>query len=269
MGKDTMTKGWKVGKTGKGRNAQSYVWVNGERVSVWILEQGGRDLVNKKIVEYIENGGSIHTISADLKISPTTCKKYIECNLCDYYIIKERQNRKSLWSRNASRALKGRKSPLKGKTYMEIYGTSTPACGFARGDKNPNFTRNKFVGCTKINKYGDRFRSGYEVKFSEILKDNHIDYEFEHHMKLCNGKVKIVDFIVDNQLVEVTGYAYTKWKEDFDVKIQLLAKTYPDKYIVIVSTDDNIEELTSKHSNIASILTLSEESILSHFTNPG
>lgn len=266
MDKDTMTSDWKVGVTGKGRNAPSCVWVDGERLSVWVEELGGKDATSKKIEKYIEEGGSIHTISADLNISPSTCKTYIKNNLSDYYTNKEQQTRKLLRSQNVSKALKGKKSSLKGKTYMEIYGTSTPACGFAKGDRNPNFSRSKFVGCTKINKYGDKFRSSYEVLFSEILKDNNIDYEFEHHMKLCNGRVKIVDFIVDDQLVEVTGYAYAKWREDFDVKIQLLAKTYPDKHIVVVSTEDNMKELTVKHSNIASILVLSEESILNHFS---
>jgi hypothetical protein len=28
---------------------------------------------------------------------------------------------------------------VKGKTYLEIYGTETPACGFKSGDGNPNY----------------------------------------------------------------------------------------------------------------------------------
>lgn len=129
---------------------------------------------------------------------------------------------------------------LRGRTYREIYGDKIPKCGFAKGDLNPNFTRSKFIGCKLENKIGERFRSSLEVQFSEFCIENDIPYKYEERVKLIDGRVKIVDFVLFNTiLVEITGFAYKGWQEIFIEKMKLLRQstinpililTYP-KYI--------------------------------------
>ena len=251
--------------TNKGKSAQSYFWINGCRIPCWVHEAGGFEIVIKNISNLIKEGKSIHHIREIYNISATTAKKFIKNNLFNDLISAEINNRKLIASQIRSNSLKGKVNPNKGKTYREIYGTDSPACGFKSGDQNPNFTRNKFVGCNIRNKSGKKFRSSYEVQFSELLESANIAYEYENQYKLCNGKVKIVDFIVNNKLVEITGYAYAAWKEDFDAKIQLLKLSYPESCIVIVSTRDNISELKDKHNSIAHIFAIEDSDTIIKF----
>lgn len=252
--------------TNKGKKAVSYRFINGDRVPCWIIENGGVTCILEKTKELLINGNDVHDIRAVFNISASTLINFIkkhDIKLAERELI----NRKIRGAERKSTALTGISKSTKGKTYKEIYGTNLPKCGFKTGHDNPNFYRDKFTGCNKINKYGEKFRSNYEVCFSEILRDNNILYDYEHHFKLCNGKVKIVDFIVNGDLVEITGYAYTAWKDDFDIKIQLLKLSYPEKNIIIISTENNISELKSKHSNIATILPLNSVDIIEHLKN--
>jgi hypothetical protein len=79
--------------------------------------------------------------------------------------------------------------------------------------------------------------------------------------------LKIVDFVIGNLLVEVTGYAYSAWRQQFDVKIQLLAKSYPNKQILIVSQNDEwrgdqLRELSKHKSSQIEVMDLTEEQSL-------
>lgn len=245
-------------RTNKGKNSISYYWINSQRYPCWIYDNGGYENVINNVSECIKNGEHIHLIRLRYNISPTTIKNFIKKHLPVSLIQLELQNRKKITSYNLSQSIKGKSKSTKGKTYQEIYGTSTPSCGFKRGENNPNFTRNKYVGCTLTNKSGNKFRSSYEVKLSDILESANIAYQYEHQYKLCNGKIKIVDFVINNKLVEVTGYAYEAWKIDFDAKIHLLKMSYPHLDIVIISTSENIAELKNKHSSIATIFDISD-----------
>jgi hypothetical protein len=254
------------GYTQKGKNSVSYtVDEFGKKISCWIRDKGGHTNVLKIFKKLITLNHDRYSLAKYFNISPSTCKSFIFKNLTKESIENEKINLKRNSYLRRSLNLKGKNITHKGKTYEEIYGTKTPKCGFKKGDLNPNFTRDKYVGCTLTNFSGKRFRSSYEVKFSNLLEFNNITYNYEHRFKLCNGKVKIVDFIINDKFVEVTGYAYDKWKQDFDIKIQLLHQSYPDKEIVIISTTDKVEELKQKHSNFAKILNLDNDNDLKEY----
>jgi hypothetical protein len=252
--------------TKKGKNYASYYVIDGKRVSSWIISNGGEVKVLNLITNLIREGLDCHEIREKLNISSTTIKNYIINNLPQELIEREKKTRSIKSSIVRSQSIKGKPKKTKGLTYLEIYGTSNPACGFRKGSFNPNFTRDKYIGCTLLNKNGKKFRSSYEVKFSEILEDNNVNYTYEHHFKLLNNKVKIVDFVINDKLVEVTGYAYPKWQQDFDVKISLLHRSYPDKQIVIISSEDKIKLLTEKHGDYCKVLSLLDiENIINTF----
>lgn len=245
--------------TGKGKNCVSYRKVNGVIIPVWITLNGGIENIRIKIKDYIIKGMDYHQIRVGFNISSSTMINFIRKNIEEVYIRKEKENRKLNSSKRRSNACSGISSSLKGKTYKEIYGDNLPKCGFKKGSDNPNFTRDKYIGCKLFNSSGKKFRSSYEVKFSEILEKNKIAYSYEHHYKLLNGKVKIVDFIVGKVLIEVTGYAYIKWQQDFDVKIALLHQAYPEHHIMIVCDCDKIDLLLSKHGSYCTIVSVNNE----------
>lgn len=254
------------GYNSKGKSAPSYFKdPEGNIHSYWIVEHGGIDFIKNEMCKLIDLKYDSLPIAKYYNISTPTCKKFINLYLNSEYIEKAALNYKQNTFLRRSMKLKGRPSKLKGKTYLEIHGNKEVACGFRKGDRNPNFTRDKYIGCTLTNASGKKFRSSYEVHFSNLLELGDVPYQYEHHYKLCNGKVKIVDFVIGNKLVEITGYAYEKWKNDFDVKIQLLSKSYPTFSLIVISTKDKIEELKTKHSNIAVILDLNDPDLLSYF----
>jgi len=253
--------------TGKGKNSISYIKINNCIVSKWVVDNGGYDQVMSTLHFLIEKGKDIHQIRQTLNISSATIKRFMSRNLSKEYIELEYCNRRLNSSKRRSCALKGKPSKLKGRSYQDIYGHIQPACGFRRGDKNPNFVRDKYIGCTLVNNSGKKFRSSYEVKFSEFLEKNNISYEYEHQFKLLNGRVKIVDFIVNNKLVEVTGYAYLKWQQDFDVKIALLNASYPHKEIIIICDNSKLELLSERHGAYCSVISIdSDEDLLKEFS---
>jgi hypothetical protein len=251
--------------TGKGKNYSSYVYIDGVRASTWILENGGGDVVLNLITSCIEAGLDYHEIRQKLNISSSTLYKYMLSNLSNDLIEKEKAQRKINSSKRRSTSLSGKPKKTKGLTYSEIYGTQTPKCGFKRGKDNPNFTRDKYIGCKLFNSSGKKFRSSYEVRFSELLESHNIDYDYEHHFRLLNQKIKIVDFVVDNKLVEVTGYAYQKWQQDFDVKINLLHRSYPRSEIILISDTDKLQMLTDKHGSYCSIFSIDDPSSIINF----
>ena len=175
-----------------------------------------------------------------------------------------------------SKAVKGKSKKTKGKTYEEIYGTSNPACGFKKGDKNiaknPEIRKKISEGVTKSyteelrkqrseqaynggfiggnyrktieDNHGNRFRSKLEASFSNLLIENDIDYIYEQRVQLINGKIKIVDFVVDNIFIEITGYAYESWQEDLQMKIKWLKESIDENdFIFLITYSDKKEKL--------------------------
>ena len=251
----------------KWKHTKHYL-IDGKLYASWVIDHGGIDKIINTIKTLIDANYDRFPLAKYFGVVPRTLKTFIDSSLCDTYRFKENENFIKNAKLRRSINQKGKISPYKGKTYKEIYGTNQPGCGFKKGDANPNFTRDKYIGCKLLNKYGEKFRSSYEVKFSEILTDNNISYDYEHRFKLCNGKVKIDDFLINEQFVEVTGYAYDKSKQYFDIKIALLHNSYPEKNIIIVSTKDNENELFEKHGIYAKILSLEEsDNIIDYFNS--
>ena len=244
--------------TGKGKSCASYKKINGVVVPVWIALNGGIENIKQIIKELIIEGMDYHQIRVKFNISSSTMIRFIRNNIEEEIVSMELVNRKLNSSTRRSNALKGIPSSLRGKTYKEIYGESLPKCGFKKGNENPNFTRDKYIGRSLVNTSGKKFRSSYEVLFSEILESYNIEYTYEHHYRLLNGKVKIVDFVVNNILIEVTGYAYLKWQQDFDIKIALLHKSYPDHHIMIVCDCGKLNLLKERHSEYCTVVSLND-----------
>lgn len=71
--------------------------------------------------------------------------------------------------------------------------------------------------------------------------------------------------MVDNKLVEVTGYAYQKWQQDFDVKINLLHRSYPRHEIILISDTDKLQILTDKHGSYCRVFSIDDPSSIINF----
>lgn len=149
----------------------------------------------------------------------------------------------------------------KGKTYKEIYGTSTPACGFKKGDlnvaKREDIRKKISIKIAELyqegcrcgwpkkykNKIGELYRSDLEVKFSNLLIDNKISYVYEKRVKLNNDRIKLVDFFVDDFImIEISGFAFDSWKNSFRNSMRLLqdSEEYP---LVLISYKENMDEI--------------------------
>lgn len=104
-----------------------------------------------------------------------------------------------------------------------------------------------------------------EYDFAEFLYQRGVPYEYEKEcIKLVENqygyKRKIPDFIVNNNLVEITGLAYPKWVEGFQQKIQTL-KESTDKRIILITYPDKVEllqHLKDERTFILSYLEISE-----------
>lgn len=123
----------------------------------------------------------------------------------------------------------------RGKTYKQIYGKGRKVkSGFKKGKLNPNYTRSKFTGCVLSNSRGEKFRSSLEVRFSEFCIKNNIKYENEVRVPLNNGKLKIVDFVIEGYIyVEISGFAYPKWQHAFINKMKVLRESVKNPILVL------------------------------------
>lgn len=193
---------------------------------------------------------------------------------------------------------KGCKS--RGKTYLEIYGTSNPTCGAKIGDLNtaknlqvrqkisksvkesysPDLRQLRSDHATKkirdrkspfgkaayalkyINTRNERFRSQLEIYFSELLIRNRIEYKYEVVQVLKSGRTKIVDFLVEDVFIEITGFAYINWQKDFIAKIKdlrssidnpILILTYPQHLEKDLDLESSIYQTSSQNVSVCSI----------------
>lgn len=97
----------------------------------------------------------------------------------------------------------------------------------------PVIVNNFKLNC--INSKGELFRSQLEVKFSELLIKNNISYQYEVLFRLVNGRAKIVDFLIEDFLiVEISGYAFKDWQDNFIQKMRLLRQS-TDLQILILT----------------------------------
>lgn len=165
----------------------------------------------------------------------------------------------------------------KGKTYKEIYGTDNPKCGFKTGKdniaKNPEIRKKLSEGVKKSytpelrelrakhlkermlyggfrgknyslnysNSKGNKFRSSLEVRVSELFIENNIEFSYEVPISMYNGNIKLVDFVVNDVYIEISGFAYDTWKRDFIDKLRSLRKSV-DNPILVLTYPDNIDD---------------------------
>lgn len=180
------------------------------------------------------------------------------------------------YKKTMSKVLKGKSKPTKGKTYFEIYGTDNPKCGFKKGELNiakdieirkkisekvkasytddlreirrkAAYNRGWYKGTYAL-KYpdskGNLFRSSLESRFSELLMSNNISYDYEKEIILNSKKRKIVDFVIDNIYIEISGYAYDKWRLDFNKKMKFLRESLnTNDFIILLTYPENVNDL--------------------------
>lgn len=181
----------------------------------------------------------------------------------------------------------------KGKSYLEIYGTSVPRCGFKSGDENPNYdtilkaksteslklyyknnpdatyARIRKTNNTKsniIHSSGEKFNSGWEVTVYDVLTKHKIPFTREVKVILTEGGIKIVDFVVDDNIyIEVVGMSYNRDIATFTTKMTKLYNTViENSHILIITNDQNrpkIAEFSHKHDGIITC-TLAEQQIV-------
>jgi hypothetical protein len=119
----------------------------------------------------------------------------------------------------------------------------TPELRKKRSIQRSKMNQEKNFGELKYkNSIGEIFRSKLEVYLSEIFIRNNIKYEYEVPIKMKNGKYKVIDFKVDNILIEVTGYAYKKWQIDFNKKISCLRYSV-DNQIMVLTYPENLKKI--------------------------
>jgi hypothetical protein len=125
----------------------------------------------------------------------------------------------------------------RGKTYKEIYGTSTPACGFKRGKDNPMANENSLNKVlSNINrgiKYKDIwFRSSYEVEIYKLICTHTVLRE--PTLKILDALYK-PDFIVNNNIIEVSGIASATSKgRDRNIKKIYAYLEYTDFNVIFI-----------------------------------
>ncbi len=152
---------------------------------------------------------------------------------------------------------------VKGKTYLELYGMETPACGFKRGldnvAKRPE-VREKILTSMQKNfggklgnkassskryktKDGTLVRSGFELQIYNLLLENQIPFEYEVKVRLIDGSFKLVDFKIRSTYLEVTGAAWPSWQKQFRHKLRLLKKSISEEsHIIIVATRQKVKQ---------------------------
>ena len=178
----------------------------------------------------------------------------------------------------------------KDKNYEEFYNKprSEIKAGFAYGDKNvakrsdirklisegvkksydielrkkrgictrKNFLEGKYGYFNKPtfkNKNNELFRSNLEAQFSNFLIDNNIKYGYEvSRIELIDKSIKIIDFTINDIYVEISGFAYKSWQDDFIKKINLLRNTV-NNHILILSYKEHIDRLKNEFKELKNI----------------
>lgn len=198
-------------------------------------------------------------------------------------------------SRWATLLSKGFVSPLKGRNYADIFKGKTTANGFQKGARNvakqtdvkmkissaikQSYTpalrdqrrvqiRDRMIAHGVVfgkkccfDSTGSRFRSKLEARFSDLLKANRIEYEYEHRVRLCDGGVKVVDFYIPPIMVEISGFAYENWKKDFSGKMGKLRNTVANP-ILVLTYPECVQEASERIGCCAVMSVHDEQGIL-------
>jgi hypothetical protein len=128
----------------------------------------------------------------------------------------------------------------RGKSYLEIYGTTSPKCGFGKGKKNPmNNPVSVKKMLSRVSKrdipYNDLlFRTTYELETYKKLERLKKPVIYEPMVRLNSSKICIPDFVLYKkgkikEIYEVSGYASfdEKGRQRNKKKLELLHKAFP------------------------------------------
>lgn len=180
---------------------------------------------------------------AEVKFGVRYCSNY--CNQTDPNNVKvlegrKKQGAKMLGSKNPNQRLDVRRKIRDGVT-----ASYTPELRRKRGEAMRKRIKEKgYVGWSRrlSNSRGEKFRSKLEVNFSELMIRNGIDYQYEVPMLLMDGSYKIVDFVVNGVLIEISGFAYESWQNNFLKKMKVMRMTN-DKQILVLTYPDKVDDL--------------------------
>ena len=188
---------------------------------------------------------------------------------------------------------------IRGKSYKEIHGTENPPCGYQSGDMNvakrPHirkkisegvkrsyttelrtlrreqcfFLKQPFLSYVKNvpDKSGQLFRSKFEASVSDMFTKYISSYKYTYHyeksLRLYDGSLILVDFLIDDCIIEVTGYAFDSWKDNFDHKLSKTMKSLNNP-IIVICMDKHKTELMNRnrstitHNSDISIISISQ-----------
>jgi hypothetical protein len=141
----------------------------------------------------------------------------------------------------------------------------TPALRKKRGDvSRQNFLNGISFGKLKyVNTINEKYRSKLEVFFSELMLKHNLKYTYEgksNRFLMSDGRVKVVDFIVNDKIIEITGFAYKKWQDDFIKKIINLNECVK-KPIIIITYNKYVEYLCGILYNYKNMKVINIENI--------
>lgn len=184
---------------------------------------------------------------------------------------------------------------LRGNNYLQTYKTNTPRVGFKEGEDNIGKAlevRQKLSESVKASYnddlrelrakqmiegnidgfasrripdiQGNLYRSSLEADFSNFLITNNIDFQYEVSYKFIpNDKYfyKLVDFVVDDVLIEITGVAFDSWLQETIDKIRLLEASVSNRIIVLTYVDklDSLECLSTDRVKVFSLSSITSE----------
>ena len=174
-------------------------------------------------------------------------------------------------------------SPLRGLTYAEIHGEGQHPCGYQPGEANvakrPDIRRKISEGvsrsyqnpalikmrreamidrirrgkvvtwCKYYNAERDEYyHSQFEKAFAQILSDEGLEYVKDYPLVLTSTRTKLVDFVLEERglYIELSGFAYDRWKNDFIEKLHLMDKVLVNKTLLLFTYTHNVEELRDR-----------------------
>lgn len=182
-----------------------------------------------------------------------------------------RHGKAKFWKARTSPFIQGHHS--KGKTYMEIYGTDTPKCGFGKGKDNPmanvDLVRKLFSSIKKKDVIYDgyKFSNKYELNTYKYLRRkfefNNIRYE---QILKVQGRLYLPDFLIYDkegnilEMYEVSGFAsvYEASRIRNLNKLKDIRNEYPNLKITFISD----QKLLNKYNFDFNIITETYENIL-------
>lgn len=179
---------------------------------------------------------------------------------------------------------------FRGKTYTEIYGSDSAPCGFQRGERNvakrkevrekirkaviQSYEKDPSLRKLRREQMIDRIRDGtapgwyysynsereeryqsrLEEEFAKLLLSRDVSYMKDYPVALSSSRTKLVDFFLlkTSTYVEISGFAYEEWQEDFFEKIQRLLEVLDEKRLVIFTYLEKLELAKEKFQSIQS-----------------